>query len=725
MESSPDSAASSERSPSHSAHSSRCASGLPSGDWHSDTVFDGTSQSTRSTSPCPDRTFRVLRSGIRSISVSSLQEQRERSIALSSSDQDMAESPAELLNYSQISRPSIPVRVSFQQSPPIPIIDLVPELVQDDIRLNSNVINFSKTRLSEEQKTVLNMFMKYRQTPRQIPYVQLIASAEAAAKSLDNQEDGNSTRFRIACFKELDSASKCRPNIKPRQCNILKSLANNSEIIITNADKGGCVVVLDSVQYGEICLRHLLDPAYEEVKEFGTGTGRVDLDETDLFSTNFVEPDCADTLVKQLCRQLMSLLFALTRSGDLEVSERKWLQPSQPYSGALPRFYGLPKVHKLGALQIRPIIASCEMFCDKLMKKLKQIINLLLWGETSLKNSYELVNILEDYTHFSSEDKLISFDVKSLYTRVPIKETLEIVWHHLEALRNWSSDVLIGITSLSNYGIMKLLDLALSNCYFTWENKLYRQVSSLLMGGRLSPILANLYMENLEYKVLCSPIPLPKLYFRYVDDIVLLWDEKKGCYRDFLAALNSQHPSIILSEELEQDGVLPFLDVTIHRPTVTLDLTEQNKCEISIYRKATHSNRYLNYHSAHPLSLKRNILKSLYLRANRLLKKYPENLNFEIQHLCTVFCNEINQYPEYLVDQWFQEFARDLEMDPSLLQVNTRIKAEDVLDEFGFQKFALPTPERIFPLISTSVEAVPGGDQQEAADQSNSDEYGE
>ncbi len=43
------------------------------------------------------------------------------------------------------------------------------------------------------------------------------------------------------------------------------------------------------------------------------------------------------------------------------------------------------------------------------------------------------------------------------------------------------------------------------------------------MGGRLSPILANIYMENLEYAVLCTSSVLPKLYFRYVDDVFILW----------------------------------------------------------------------------------------------------------------------------------------------------------------------------------------------------------
>ncbi|MCP3681331.1 MAG: hypothetical protein GY861_01450, partial [bacterium] len=193
-----------------------------------------------------------------------------------------------------------------------------------------------------------------------------------------------------------------------------------------------------------------------------------------------------------------------------------------------PRFYGLPKVHKVGPMKIRPIIVCCDNFSDKLMKVFKEVLNLLLWGQSTVSNSYELVNILENYAHFEPEDRLISFDVTSLYTRVPIQESLEIVQKRLQVLRMLPNDPISEITSMSDHAILQLLQLSLSNCYFTWQGKLYKQVAGLPMGGRLSPILANLFMEELEYKVLYSPGPLPKLFFHYVDDIVLLWDLKEG-----------------------------------------------------------------------------------------------------------------------------------------------------------------------------------------------------
>ncbi len=92
----------------------------------------------------------------------------------------------------------------------------------------------------------------------------------------------------------------------------------------------------------------------------------------------------------------------------------------------------------------------------------------------------------------------------------------------LKDLRDLPKDPISTVTSLSDSGIMKLLNHLLTECFFTWDKTLYKQSAGLPMGGHLSPILANIFMEELEYKVLCSVDRPPKLFFRYVDDIVLV-----------------------------------------------------------------------------------------------------------------------------------------------------------------------------------------------------------
>ncbi len=116
-------------------------------------------------------------------------------------------------------------------------------------------------------------------------------------------------------------------------------------------------------------------------------------------------------------------------------------------------------------------------------------------------------------------------------------KALEIVEQHLKEMSELPNDPVREVTSMSNAALMKLLHMAVSECYFTWQDTLYKQASGLPMGGWLSPILANISLEDLEHKVLCSTVSLPKLYFHYVDDIFILWNTKQGDHSKFLSLL--------------------------------------------------------------------------------------------------------------------------------------------------------------------------------------------
>ncbi len=361
---------------------------------------------------------------------------------------------------------SSPITPSSSQPPAIPFGDLIPVLKEHDGRLAANVINLSSVKLSETVLTALDRSLKFRESPSVIPTVQLIASSEAVARNLSLSDPVQASSYRVACAQAIKNASKPKPKLSDPDHKILKQLSQNKDIVITQADKGGKLVVLDQNQYSEMCLMHLEDAAYEIVDSFGSGKGKVVLRDRkkdvfeQLIEEDFLSLDPYDKLLRFQCQQLTKLLNQLTNQKELDKQERRSLIPPQPYSGAVPKFYGLPKVHKVGTLKIRPIVASCGLYRDKLMLLLKQIINLLLWGSTSILNSYDLTNLLENF-QFSKEDTLVSFDVTSLFTRVPIRETLQIVERRLSQLRELENDPIAEITSLSTNAILKLLEYSL------------------------------------------------------------------------------------------------------------------------------------------------------------------------------------------------------------------------------------------------------------------------
>src|SRR5436190_6423105 len=96
-----------------------------------------------------------------------------------------------------------------------------------------------------------------------------------------------------------------------------------------------------------------------------------------------------------------------------------------PHHSKIPHMYGLPKIHKPD-VPLRPIISSRDSPCRELSKVLLDIIKPLA-GQTDsfIKNSKDFVEKSKQIK-LTETDKLVSFDVESLFTKVPVPETLEI-----------------------------------------------------------------------------------------------------------------------------------------------------------------------------------------------------------------------------------------------------------------------------------------------------------
>ena len=161
-----------------------------------------------------------------------------------------------------------------------------------------------------------------------------------------------------------------------------------------------------------------------------------------------------------------------------------------------------------------------------------------------------------------------------------------------------------------------------------------------MMGSPLGALFANIFMCELENNV------IPKLgesilsWTRYVDDTFgyIKIDKLEMVKRK----LNEFHPNIKFTHELENDGVIPFLDVKIKR-------NENEEIETSVYRKETNTDIYMNWHSHAPSSWKVATLKSLIRRAF-LISSKAETLESELSHLTDTFCDK-NDYPRKLVEE--------------------------------------------------------------------------
>ena len=83
----------------------------------------------------------------------------------------------------------------------------------------------------------------------------------------------------------------------------------------------------------------------------------------------------------------------------------------------------------------------------------------------------------------------------------------------------------------------------------------------MAMVSSISPLTANLFMEEFEVKAISS-VPTPHLLLRYVDDTYVI-QQAEHCHQ-FLQHINSKYPHIQFTiEDPKEDGSIPFLDTLV------------------------------------------------------------------------------------------------------------------------------------------------------------------
>ena len=132
--------------------------------------------------------------------------------------------------------------------------------------------------------------------------------------------------------------------------------------------------------------------------------------------------------------------------------------------------------------------------------------------------------------------------------------------------------------------ITSLLEFCLTNTYCLFQGKYYEQVQGAAVGPPISPLIANILMEEFEVKALSST-PTPSLWLRFVDDTFVI--NKAECSQALLQHINNQGPHIQFTSEPTQQGSLPFLDTLV-------TIEQDNTFSTSVCRKPTHTDQYLH-----------------------------------------------------------------------------------------------------------------------------------
>ena len=149
------------------------------------------------------------------------------------------------------------------------------------------------------------------------------------------------------------------------------------------------------------------------------------------------------------------------------------------------------------------------------------------------------------------DEEDVSYDVESLFTNIPIKDTIDFICEEIYVHKK--------LEPICKKSIFKkpLYKLAME-CTFSATGKLWKQVDGVSMGGTLSVILSDCFMNKMERNIV---LPLkPKFYRRFVDDTYRRKNKNES--DELFSKMNSHHANINLTIQINPSK---FVDTKIVR----------------------------------------------------------------------------------------------------------------------------------------------------------------
>ena len=154
----------------------------------------------------------------------------------------------------------------------------------------------------------------------------------------------------------------------------------------------------------------------------------------------------------------------------------------------------------------------------------------------------------------------------------------------------------------------------LKNNDFMFNDEWYLQIGGTAMGKKFAPNYANIFMAQWESEALDKCPKKPQCFFRYLDDIFIIWPHTREEFTEFFDILNSHHPNIKLKANIDSHSI-DFLDVTIFKGD---NFALTGKLDTKVYFKPTDTHELLHKSSYHPPHTFKGIVKSQIIRFKRI-----------------------------------------------------------------------------------------------------------
>ena len=302
------------------------------------------------------------------------------------------------------------------------------------------VINMSSRQLTHIETDLLTKGLNFSITSKTLPNKDIIATIEDAVKDLE-KEEADTIRAKVSLT--LLNSKPPKDNLSKDERKALKELQSDTSIVILPADKGRSTVILNREDYLEKCMDHINNGPYQLLKKDPT------------------------TKIKAKTLKQLKVLK------DNEFIDNKLYYYLKPTDSPAPRFYGQPKIHKPG-VPIRPIVSYSGSPLYNLNKYIANILKTYVKHENNnAKNSTTFSNYIRNVP-IEDDEIMVSFDVTSLYTNIPIIDTLNIIKDYVH-----SDDQFARKTAIPQDKFLDLVNLVLTTTWYTFNSQFYQQLMAL------------------------------------------------------------------------------------------------------------------------------------------------------------------------------------------------------------------------------------------------------
>ena len=507
------------------------------------------------------------------------------------------------------------------------------KLLEENVKHDPRQIihNYSSQELTPDQESILIRGLNFATPPKKLKYEDFMLPFELLYRDIKNvdQKEGervfakNELRnIAFSSFKMYNKRDHKFENISQVEQRAFLELIEMDNIIIQKADKGNVIVIVEKTAYVA-----KMESILSDESKFKKVT----------FCQKRHKNNELDYLLEQQ-EEIIDFLKELVDCGVISDSVFNQLKPTGSQPGVL---YGLCKVHKGVCADgspppFRPILSAINTPSYKIAKFLTPLLSGLTKNAFVSKDSFEFARVVRNQ---NPDLFMASFDIDSLFTNVPLDETIDISVKKLFGRKK-------KFEGFTREQFKKLLSLAVKNSFFLFNGTYYEQVDGVAMGSPLGPTLANIFLCHWEeiWIKKCPKQFKPVFYNRYMDDTFLLFTSEDHV-KKFYRYINSRHKNMSFTYETEHEGKLAFLDVRVTR--------EEGSFLTSLYRKPTFSGLYSHYESFLPDTYKTGLIYTLLHRAFILCSTW-DKFHEEVLYLRKTFIK--NAYPGFVIDKCIKLF---------------------------------------------------------------------